>query len=203
VGRQAGGTAAHDLSWYDNRMISHMRTRCPVVALLLVPCSILVAACAAPVEPETDTLGELAERWPATSGVQDAEPTGEAQQELPIVSFSRSDFPFVTIVEDDGTGKAGGWQLARPSLSFTHVVFPTRISRWQCTFTLEMPIRTEKMGRFSPRRAADVSAKIANDVGRRMDYKLPEGIFCTTFISNMDKTFKSPPYNKIGASVHR
>jgi hypothetical protein len=75
--------------------------------------------------------------------------------------------------------------VARAKLDFSYVLFPTRIKRWQCPLGVEMPIRTETKGRFSPRRAAELAAKMANDVGRRIDYKLPQGIFCDKFISEM------------------
>jgi hypothetical protein len=126
---------------------------------------------------------------------------GEDQQEVVFPWFSRSDFPFVTTVKDDGKGKGGGWQEAKANLEFWYALFPRRINRWKCPFTVKMPIRTQFMGRFSPRRAAEVSAEIANDVARHMDYELPPGIFCHQFTDGMDKMFKSTKYRRIGGRI--
>ncbi|WP_272826231.1 hypothetical protein [Sorangium sp. Soce836] len=92
------------------------------------------------------------------------------------VDFDPSDFPFVTIVKDDGRGSAGGWQQAKANLKFTH-----RSSRgtteWYCAITIKMPIRTEFMGKIDPIRAANLSEEITEAVANVMDYNLPPGIF--------------------------
>jgi hypothetical protein len=116
------------------------------------------------------------------------------------VSFKPSDFPFVTTVPDDGTDKAGGWQVAKVNLEFTRALIPRGVKTWWCPFNIEMPLRTEFMGRVDASRAASLSVEITNSVASGMDYSLPRGIFCSQFIENVDKAFKSK-YPKLGASA--
>ncbi|WP_437759390.1 hypothetical protein [Sorangium sp. So ce1389] len=116
------------------------------------------------------------------------------------VNFDPSDFKFVTIVEDDGRGKAGGWQEARANLNFRRLTVPHPIKSWTCPLTIEMPIRTEKYGRIDPSRAASLSEEIAEEVGNVMDYDLPPGIFCKRFAGAADAAFKSK-YKGLGAKV--
>jgi hypothetical protein len=130
--------------------------------------------------------------------IDTGEPAGEAQQELPVViNFDPSDFPFATIVEYSG-GLAGGWQRARANLKFWRVSVPTRVIQWTCPITVEMPRRTQFMGKISSSRAAKLSVEITEDVARSMDYKLPQGIFCRTFVAEVDARFKSR-YPLLGA----
>lgn len=121
------------------------------------------------------------------------EPTGEAQEPLPIVSFGPSEFPFRTLVPDDGKDDAGGWQVANANLAFSRLVFPHPRRHWQCSLTIGMPLRTELAGRISASRAARVSARVAADVARSMDadYDLPPGVFCKNFASEVLVLFKS------------
>ncbi len=75
-----------------------------------------------------------------------------------FVKFYPADFPFVTTVKDDGTGKAGGWRVAKVNLEFTRAVIPMSIVTWWCLFHLiGMPLRTTKKPRerSSASRAAD------------------------------------------------
>ncbi|WP_437596127.1 hypothetical protein WMF28_26440 [Sorangium sp. So ce590] len=130
------------------------------------------------------------------------DPTGEAQQQFPIVSFSRKDFPFGTIVKDDGKDEGGGWQEAKANLPFSKLHNLRPVRRWTCSFRVGMPLRTQRMGRIRPNRAAMLSIGIAEDVARRMNYNLPEGIFCSRFIDEMRATFKSK-YPRLGATVMR
>ncbi|WP_437605652.1 hypothetical protein WMF20_31770 [Sorangium sp. So ce834] len=115
------------------------------------------------------------------------------------MDFDPSDFPFVTIVKDDGRGSAGGWQQAKANLKFTH-----RSSRgtteWYCAITIKMPIRTEFMGKIDPIRAANLSEEITEAVANVMDYNLPPGIFCKDFAGKAKVAFKST-YPLLGASV--
>jgi hypothetical protein len=46
-----------------------------------------------------------------------------------VVKFFPSEFPFVTTLKDDGKGKAGGYQVAKPKLEFSHIVWPTVVKR--------------------------------------------------------------------------
>src|SRR4051812_3275338 len=63
-----------------------------------------------------------------------------AMGSITVVAFSPSEFPFVTIVQDDGTGKGGGWQEARPNLEFIKKRRGGG-STWYCSFTIGMPLR--------------------------------------------------------------
>ncbi|WP_437332469.1 hypothetical protein [Sorangium sp. So ce394] len=115
------------------------------------------------------------------------------------VNFDPSDFPFVTIVKDDGRGSAGGWQQAKANLNFTHR-FPGGTKEWQCALTIKMPLRTEFMGKIDPLRAANLSEEITEEVANRMDYNLPQGVFCIRFRSEVEAAFKLK-YPFLGASV--
>ncbi len=117
-----------------------------------------------------------------------------------FVAFSPSEFPFVTTMQDDGTGKAGGWQVAKVNLGFTHIVIPSSVITWYCAFSIEMPLRTEFMGKISAGLAASLSVEITVGAARGMDYSLPQGIFCSQFIKKADAAFKSK-YPKLGAKV--
>ncbi|CAN96258.1 putative secreted protein [Sorangium cellulosum So ce56] len=115
------------------------------------------------------------------------------------VNFDPSDFPFVTTVQDDGRGKAGGYQEAKANLKFTRI-FPGGTDEWYCSLTIKMPLRTELMGKIDPLRAANLSEEITEEVGQLMDYNLPPGIFCERFRSAADAAFKLK-YTGLGASV--
>jgi hypothetical protein len=119
-----------------------------------------------------------------------------------IVSFKPSDFPFVTIVEDDSQDEGAGWQEAKANLEFEEVLFPTSIRGWYCPLTIRMPLRTALMGRIDASRAASLSVEIATAVALdpKLDYKLPRGIFCKRFAVQADAAFKSK-YRLLGASV--
>ena len=116
------------------------------------------------------------------------------------VKFYPSDFPFVTTVKDNGSGKAGGWQVAKVNLMFTHAVIPWSIVTWWCPFNIEMPLRTEFMGKVSPSRAADLSVEITEGVARGMDYSLKQWDFCDEFVLQTRAAFKSK-YPLLGAKA--
>lgn len=125
-------------------------------------------------------------------------PAAPAGIKIPI--FKASEFPFVTIVADDGTDKGGGWQEAKANLEFIKVVFPRSVTRWKCRITIKMPLRTEKMGKISPSLAATMSEGITNMVMLGMDFELPQGIFCDVFRTGVKATFKAT-YPFLGSSV--
>lgn len=129
-------------------------------------------------------------------------PTEEAREPLPVVSYEPKDFPFVTIVRDDGQGKGGGWQEAKANLTFWDVVYPHLPRRWQCSLTIGMPLRNEVAGRIPPSHAATVSVQLAEDTARAMEaeYSLPPGIFCTKFVVGVRGQFKLR-YPQLGAKV--
>src|SRR5262249_31257995 len=114
--------------------------------------------------------------------------------------FEPSEFPFVTTVRDDGTGKGGGWQEAKASLDFVKIVIPSGTTRWKCPITIGMPLRTEVAGPIPSSHAAKLSAEVTAYVGREMDYSLPPGIFCHRFVLAVRALFKSR-YPLLGASV--
>lgn len=116
------------------------------------------------------------------------------------VDFDPSDFTFVTTVNDPGTGKAGGWQVARVKLNFRKLTVPHTVKSWSCNFSIEMPLRTEMYGPIDADRAASLSEEITEEVANRMDYDLPKGIFCSRFIDQTRATFRSK-YLRLGARV--
>jgi hypothetical protein len=103
-----------------------MRHHLSAALALALSCTLLAASCAQ--SPESPASGE---------------PAGEAQEPLPIVSFEPKDFPFVTIIQDDGKEEGGGWQAAKVNLSFTHWIIPHLPRRWQYPLTIQMPLRTK------------------------------------------------------------
>ncbi|MFO0757005.1 MAG: hypothetical protein U0359_10955 [Byssovorax sp.] len=116
------------------------------------------------------------------------------------VKFYPSDFPFVTTVKDDGSGKGGGYQMAKVNLAFTKAIIPLSVVTWWCPFTIGMPLRTEFMGKISAGMAADYSVEITELVARTMDFSLPQGIFCSQFVPKVDNTFKVT-YPYLGAAA--
>ncbi|WP_437596553.1 hypothetical protein WMF28_28700 [Sorangium sp. So ce590] len=141
----------------------------------------------------------------AVSCVLDAEPTpdestGEAQEQLPAFGgFDASDFPFVTLVGHHGGG-AGGWQEAKANLHFWRLTFPRRLRRWDCSVTVGMPLRSTSMGKISSKRAAAMSAKLATEAMRPLDYKRPTAMFCRELREKMEELF-ALRYPKLGARV--
>ena len=106
-----------------------------------------------------------------------------------FVSFTSLEFPFVTTVKDDGTDKGGGYQVAKVNLEFVRILIPISITTWWCPFNIEMPLRTEGMGKISAARAASLSEEITVGVARDMDYDLPDGIFCFQYIKKVQAAF--------------
>ena len=88
-----------------------------------------------------------------------------AQPQVPSASIffipihKPSHFPFVTIVKDDGKGKAGGWQEAKANLPFKNI-HPWGVQTWHCTLTIGIPIRHSVQGYISPDTAATKSAEV-------------------------------------------
>ncbi|WP_437915934.1 hypothetical protein WME73_13125 [Sorangium sp. So ce302] len=115
------------------------------------------------------------------------------------VDFDSSFFTFVTTVEDDGRGAAGGYQQAKTNLNFKQVS-SAGTREWSCPITIKMPLRTELMGKIDHLRAAELSEEITEEVAQLMDYNLPPGIFCDRFHRAVDAAFKFK-YKGLGASV--
>ncbi|WP_437664875.1 hypothetical protein [Sorangium sp. So ce1182] len=116
------------------------------------------------------------------------------------VDIDPSEFAFVTIVDDDGTDKGGGWQEARANLKFRRLTIPHKEKNWSCAFTIGMPLRTEIYGRVDAARAASLSEEITEEVANRMDYDLPQVTFCDRFRENAEAAFKSK-YKRLGVRV--
>jgi hypothetical protein len=102
---------------------------------------------------------------------------------------SPSEFPFVTIVPDNGKGKAGGWQGTQARLKFTRVVIPRGVRTWFCNIAIEMPIRHSTIGYISPTAAATMSAAVTNSVTPGTNFDHPEGIFCENFRNEVQVAF--------------
>ena len=119
--------------------------------------------------------------------------------EVTIPIATPSDFPFVTIIPDDGTDTGGGEQMAKASLPFIriHNLIPRK---WYCSLTIKMPLRTEMMGKISASQAAILSAEVTNIASKGMDFTLPEGIFCNEFPMAVLTAFKEK-YKHLGARV--
>ncbi|MBK9259400.1 MAG: hypothetical protein IPM54_06135 [Polyangiaceae bacterium] len=146
--------------------------------------------------------GDVGVRAPASGDVNlpvdHTEPT-EAPDGVTFPNFKPSEFPFVTILQHNGTGP-GGWQEAKANLEFIRISLPITYIKWYCPITIGMPLRTEALGAIPPSRAATMSATVANSVGAGMDYKLPQGIFCDTFRTGVRAAFPTM-YPGLGARV--
>lgn len=86
------------------------------------------------------------------------------------------------------------------NLEFTQIILPVKVITWWCPFSVQMPLRTEFMGKVDASRAAMLSVEITNAVALTMDYKLPQGIFCQRFMTSVDAAFKAK-YPLLGASA--
>ena len=137
---------------------------------------------------------------PTEETTTNGEPTGEAQESLPIVSYKPKDFPFVIVIPDDKKDEAGGWQEAKATLDFRQWVIPHPSRQWECRLTIGMPLRAKDVGVITPIRAATLSVQVAEDIARAMDYELPAGIFCIKFVEGANGLFSSR-YPKLGARV--
>lgn len=151
--------------------------------------ALLVGACLGGADDGRDTARTDEAVAPADAS---GEPTDEAREALPVVSYTPEDFPFVTVIPDDGRGRGGGWQKARANLTFRRWVIPHPPRQWECSLSIEMPLRTAVAGPIPPRHAATLSAQVAAEVARVMDpeYDLPPGIFCLRFVKRVDALFK-------------
>jgi hypothetical protein len=110
--------------------------------------------------------------------------------------FNPGNFPFTTIVADDGTGKAGGWQETTTSLIFIY-----GYDIVTCEVRIGMPLRPEKMGKISASTAAVYSSNVANAAaGEVWPTDLPPGIFCIEFKKHMESQFKEQ-YPQLGAQM--
>lgn len=138
---------------------------------------------------------------PSALASSPAEPrTAGPPMSLNIPLFRPKEFPFVTTRPDDGTDVGGGWQVAKVNLEFVRVIIPTDVKVWHCRLNIEMPLRSEKWGKVDAKRAAQMSAKVANAVAADIDHSLPQGVFCHKFFLGMETKFPAM-YPKLGERI--
>ena len=163
-----------------------------------------------PVKPETppptqstcevpNSAGEGATSWSCSDACSSkCPPPGMS---FTIVKFSPSEFPFVTTIPDDGTDKGGGSQEAKVNLRFDRALLPYSAETWYCAFKIQMPLRTEFMGKVSAKRAADFSVEVTESVALDMlESKVSTAIFCFQFTKNVLAAFESK-YPLLGARL--
>ncbi|MBK9260677.1 MAG: hypothetical protein IPM54_12750 [Polyangiaceae bacterium] len=129
------------------------------------------------------------------------EPQAPAGAGIFVPIHKPTHFKFVTIVKDDGKGPAGGWQAAKANLPFQKVILPVTLITWYCPLTIGVPIRHSVRGYISPAAAAAMSAAVTNSVASRMNFDLPQGVFCHTFRKGVEAAF--PAMYPVGATVGR
>jgi hypothetical protein len=118
--------------------------------------------------------------------------------------FGAAAFQFVTTLPDDGTGEAGGWQVAAASLRIVRLNYGIIPEIWHCPIKIGMPLRTKIHGPISPHYAATITAQVANRVARKMKVEfpdLPQGIYCAKMKSEMVTLFASTEYKSYGARM--
>jgi hypothetical protein len=104
----------------------------------------------------------------------------------PIVKFLPSNFPYITIVRDDGEGLGGGWQETTATLIFTNAVDVF----YSCRVHIGMPIRSSIYGKLSRGVAANMTAFVANAAGNKVwPTDLPQTLFCKAFLEQIPKEF--------------
>lgn len=139
-------------------------------------------------------------------GATYAECNGACQSKCPpagVNGFSSAVFKFTTTVPDDGSGEAGGWQVAAATLKFVRWITLVR-ETWTCSITVGMPLRTVATGTISAANAATITAGVATQASKTvMGIKppLPAGIYCLKLKSEMASLFASPQYKPFGAKM--
>jgi len=116
-----------------------------------------------------------------------------------VISYFRTNqfLPFVTTVPDDGEGPAGGWQQWSGVLTLADGITDV----YSCSVTIGMPLRTSAIGMIPSFVAAHYSAEVANEAADALwPTPLPQGIFCTRFINQMQTLFGAN-LSSLGARV--
>jgi hypothetical protein len=184
-----------------------MRTPSLTAAVVLAFLCVLPASCLQG-NPEADAP---ASPTPSTGEPSTAEHVGEAPE--PMLwggkTYGLEDFPFKVEKEWDGEDKAGGRQRALALLEFEicRGVFLRRTYLWNCPLDVTMPVQTESVGRITPKRAAAVSAEVANlavtaVMESREDWQGQSGVFCNELKDTMNKIFRDE-HRGYGARVTR
>lgn len=119
-----------------------------------------------------------------------------------IGSYDASLFKFKTMVEDDGTGLAGGWQVATATVQFVDGRQDPPAG-WSCSITVGMAIRSETRGKISTAQAATMTAEVLTDMASYTMHSRDAWVgasFCKQLAMNMEKYFKKR-YSGTGATV--
>ena len=132
---------------------------------------------------------------------------GAAPQAMGRLAFGSQDFPFFTLIKDDGKGKGGGWQITQFAV---HCVAGQGLEpgeEWDCPIEVGMPIRSSQIGRITPSRAAMWTAEIVNAAlpeqrASRDDWTGLGAVFCKELEKRMEAMFKAQ-YPGCGAKVMR
>ena len=163
--------------------------------------TVVLAALLAATAQACGSIDEPTADDPTSAAPAAAEPVGDAGQE--IGGFSISLFPFRTTVEDDGSDVGGGYQEANTTLSFADGrQEPT--ARWQCSFTIGMPLRTQRFGKVDAIHAVSITSMVATSASSTGMHSQPAwtpSFFCRAFKDEMNKVFLSPVYRGLGAGV--
>jgi len=136
--------------------------RLVALAMVSVWGALLAASCAeGPTISEADGAVSPSLEPPSEPGA--SEPIGEARQEAGH-TYESKDFPFVVERQDNGLDEGGGWQVARGIFPFGERNWLIPNYLWVCRLEIAMPLRTAKLGRISPSRAALYSAEVMNEM---------------------------------------
>jgi hypothetical protein len=115
-------------------------------------------------------------------------------------------FKFVVELPDDGTDSGGGWQVAKAVVPIHDSRKMNPMGMWSCNVKVGMPLRTTKDGQISAKKAAQISADVAeiawaNVLPRRPPGEWTSGTFCNCYWQEMQRIFKKEKYTTVGATV--
>jgi hypothetical protein len=150
---------------------------------------------------------------PPGGGDNGAEPPKQPQDVPPgstpepicnaIGSYDASLFRFKTIVADDGTGEAGGYQVASANVKFVDGRQDLPVG-WSCAVTVQMPLRTKLYGKISPDDAAEMTADVlteASSVTMHSRESWIQALFCKQLAENMAPIFEKR-YKGVGPRIN-
>ncbi|MDI1476791.1 hypothetical protein [Polyangium sp. y55x31] len=119
-------------------------------------------------------------------------------------AFSPAYFQFVTVVADDGTGAAGGWQSALAVLNFVDNRRIFSMNAWSCQVVVGMPIRHSIHGVITPQRAAMVTAEAAtaaSSIVMRSQSSWLRATYCPAFATELEAQLNMR-MTRVGARVN-
>ncbi len=135
---------------------------------------------------------------------EDTEEVAETESAfVGVGGYSAAAFPFVTIVPDDGTDVAGGWQAAVAMLSFYDGRGRIIPDAWSCQVFVGMPIRHTIHGVIIPPKAATVTAAAATDASRMVMHRQSKWLratFCPAFAAELEAQLNMR-MTRLGAKV--